>query len=85
MKSVWDGCPELNASSVNMGGNRKIIQQQPHLATIQISKEAWELKVTEPSPSWSTARVATHSGKQGKRKMVKKIPCREKSGNLKFC
>ena len=27
-------------------------------------------------------RVATHSGK---RKMVKKIPCREKSGNLKFC
>ena len=31
-------------------------------------------------------RVATHSGKQGKQgKWWKKIPCREKSGNLKFC
>ena len=31
-------------------------------------------------------RVATHSGKQGKQgKWWKKNPCREKSGNLKFC
>ena len=36
---------------------------------------------------WSTCiRVATHSGKHGKQgKWWKKIPCRKKSGNLKFC
>ena len=39
-----------------------------------------------PKNGLTNDRVATHSGKQGKQgKWWKKFPCREKSGNLKFC